>query len=226
MKNKFGIYCIKNLINRKVYVGQAVSFRKRFRDHKFRLNNDREVPNKHLQASWNKYGSDNFEFIILEYIEDPDKLTIEEDIWIELLDARNPKYGYNKREVAESNLGYKHTEETKKKMSIVHKGNKYNLGHKQTKEHKKKISKSLSGKNHYMYGKHHSEETRKKMSRIKKGVYQGENSPRAKLNDWKVRVIKQLLKFNSLSQREIAGLFSISQTTIHRINTGRTWGHI
>ena len=43
------------------------------------------------------------------------------------------------------------------------------LGFKHSEETKKKISESKKGKNHLMFGKHHSEESIKKMSKAKKG---------------------------------------------------------
>ncbi len=76
--------------------------------------------------------------------------------------------------------GYKHTEETRKKISINHddrKGEKHpmfgihrfgkdapNFGKNHSKECKNKISESISGKNHYLYGKHHSIKTKNKIS--------------------------------------------------------------
>ena len=59
-------------------------------------------------------------------------------------------------------LGYKHTEETKRKMSIAQKGNRNGLGHKQTKEH---IRKGVESRKGYR----HSEETRKKIGKANKG---------------------------------------------------------
>ena len=56
--------------------------------------------------------------------------------WIKLLNANNPKYGYNKRLIVNSNLGIKLSEETKKKLSESH------LGHKRSDESNKKIIES------------------------------------------------------------------------------------
>ena len=66
-----------------------------------------------------------------------------------------------------SALGRKLSEETKKKLSQIHKGNTYNLGKHLSEETKQKISNATKGENNPMYGKHHSEETKKKMSRPK-----------------------------------------------------------
>lgn len=61
-----GIYEIKNIKNNKRYIGQSQDLYVRSCKHFSNLNNGVH-PNKHLQASWNKYGSDNFVINILEY---------------------------------------------------------------------------------------------------------------------------------------------------------------
>lgn len=61
MENKLkskGVYLILNLVNRKFYIGSTiVSFKKRFRDHKRKLTQNKHG-NIHLQSAWNKYGAD------------------------------------------------------------------------------------------------------------------------------------------------------------------------
>ena len=66
-----------------------------------------------------------------------------------------------KQKMSKAQTGRKHTEESKKKIAEAHKGNKYNLGHKHTEESKKKMSEAL---------KNPSAETRKKLSEAKKGI--------------------------------------------------------
>jgi len=63
-----GIYLIINLVNDKKYVGSTGSsrgFNKRWEDHKRELKGNYHR-NPHLQSAYNKYGKQNFEFIILE----------------------------------------------------------------------------------------------------------------------------------------------------------------
>ena len=58
---KTGIYIIKNILNNKKYVGSSTNIGKRWRDHKWYLKENKHH-NSHLQASYNKYGLDSFEF--------------------------------------------------------------------------------------------------------------------------------------------------------------------
>lgn len=119
---KSGVYIIKNLINNKVYVGSASNFQRRFYLHKRELNNNNHHSN-HLQKSWNKYGSSNFEFIILENTECvKDVLLQTEQKYIDLYKSSNRKYGYNINPNAESSLGVKRSDEYKRKSSESRKG--------------------------------------------------------------------------------------------------------
>ena len=62
-------------------------------------------------------------------------------------------------------LGGHLSEETRKKLSIVHSGEKHPMfGKRHSEETRKKMSLAHSGEKHPMFGKRHSEETRKKMS--------------------------------------------------------------
>lgn len=64
--DKQGVYVIKCLSSEKIYVGSTtMTFLKRYRHHLTQLQNNNHK-NSHLQNSYNKYGSDNFEFDILE----------------------------------------------------------------------------------------------------------------------------------------------------------------
>ena len=57
-----GIYMIRNKVNGKMYIGQAIEMEGvRWKTHRRELKGDYHE-NKHLQNAWNKYGQDNFEF--------------------------------------------------------------------------------------------------------------------------------------------------------------------
>ena len=78
MERLSGIYKIVNKTNGKYYVGSSNNISKRFRDHKREL-----TFNRHhcigLQRAWNKYGSNKFDFVIIENIlSNDDLLTTEQ----------------------------------------------------------------------------------------------------------------------------------------------------
>lgn len=57
-------------------------------------------------------------------------------------------------------------------------------------------------------------------------IMRGSENGNSKLNNWIVRIIKQLLKQKILKQKEIAKLFDITPATICDINKNKTWRHI
>jgi group I intron endonuclease len=111
-----GIYKITCRSNGKSYIGSAINFTKRWWAHKHDLNAKQHV-NIHLQRAWNKYGASNFEFSVIETIDDPDCLLIAEQRWLDTSDNL-----FNICLVAGSSLGRVASTETKHKMSIARQG--------------------------------------------------------------------------------------------------------
>lgn len=167
MDIKSGIYKIENLVNGKVYVGQAVDIKKRLRDHIRNLNKGihgfkgvvQGGPDiiDHLQCAWNEYGSESFVVGVIEYIEDLGQLTPREQYWMDLTQCYDSAFGYNECKVAGSCRGVKRSEETRVKMSEAKKGENHPLYGKR-------------GENNPNYGKHPTEETKQKISEAKKGA--------------------------------------------------------
>ena len=89
-----GIYCIENLVNGKKYIGLSADVEQRLKKHK-RYLRKKQHPNEHLQASWNKYGEDSFDFKIVETC-DKDVLSEKEIYYIDLFNTQDNKFGYNK----------------------------------------------------------------------------------------------------------------------------------
>lgn len=66
MPNSY-VYKILNRINNKFYIGSTNNFKTRKRNHIYKLKNNKH-DNIYLQRAWNKYGEENFEFIIMKKI--------------------------------------------------------------------------------------------------------------------------------------------------------------
>jgi len=148
-----GIYCIKNVINNKVYIGKSKNISERWEKHLYALKSNTH-PNSHLQSSFNKYGEVNFSFLILDSFEEIEEITLNE-LEIKLIKEYKSHidlYGYNKTFGGE---GASHIDDVKQKISNSLKGKKFNeerkekirkanIGKKRTEEWKKNISKKLS----------------------------------------------------------------------------------
>ncbi len=109
-----GIYKIVNKANSKAYIGSTKQeFRFRWHDHKTRLRNNKH-PNAHLQAAWNLYGENSFEFIVLERTSPEDRL-IKEQSYLDQA-ARNSEILYNIYAFAGSGRESKRSEKEKQHL--------------------------------------------------------------------------------------------------------------
>ena len=137
LKLKKGVYSFYNTLNGKQYIGSSVDLRKRLLEH---IKTDKS--NKALHKAFNKYGLNNFDFLVYEFSSETELLTNLETKYISQfpLDCL-----YNFKKEATSMVGYKHTEEAILKMK----------------------ARFLVKENHPMYGKNHSEVTKLKIQDIK-----------------------------------------------------------
>jgi group I intron endonuclease len=112
IKDKGGVYMFFNLIDGNFYIGSSINLARRFRIH---LNSVDSVKLP-LPLAINKYGPNNFVFLILKYC---DRI---EDICLGLeqhyLDLYKPKY--NLLKIAGSSLGFKHSPEHLAKLKNMH----------------------------------------------------------------------------------------------------------
>lgn len=155
---KSGIYCIYNSGNGKRYIGRAMDLNSRRNGH-FSLLRRSIHYNKHLQASFVKYGENLFEWIILEEVSE-DILDIRERAWIEYYQSDNREFGYNKE--SGGSLLHRHSDDVRHKMSEAMKGNQNSLGHRHSEDSLRKMSEAKRG--HFV-----SIETRNKISESEKG---------------------------------------------------------
>lgn len=89
-----GIYYIKNKTNGKIYIGSSKNIEKRIKQHKNDL-----INNKHksqwLQFDYNKYGSEYFEYEVLEEVMDNKDLLKREKYYIEKYETIDKGYNTN-----------------------------------------------------------------------------------------------------------------------------------
>lgn len=130
-----GIYRIRHRESGKTYIGQASNLRTRLKHHVWALTSGRH-DNHYLQAAWNKYGPDAFEFSVIVYCRVP-LLTENEQAALEGIPV---ELRYNVGAMVDApNLGRKFAPEHRAKI-----GNG-NRGKKRTAEHKAKYSAAFRG---------------------------------------------------------------------------------
>jgi group I intron endonuclease len=155
MDNISGIYCIRNKVNNKMYIGSSVSIRKRVRRHINSLINNKH-DNEHLQNAWIKYGKESFEFIILACVLIKEQLRNIEKYFIDLYQVCNRDFGYNKSITTTHGTL---TEEGRQRQIKLQTGRKWSS------EINKK--KSLPGILNPFYGKTHKYETKLKIAKTR-----------------------------------------------------------
>lgn len=119
---KTGIYKITCLFNNRIYIGQSVNIEHRLRCHISLLKKNQHF-NCYLQRSFNKYTEANFTFEIIEECEQRE-LCEREDFWIKNLKSESKRKGFNLAE-PDGKGKYRHSEETKKKLSKIKQGFKH-----------------------------------------------------------------------------------------------------
>lgn len=172
-----------NSINGKMYIGQTIfSLRRRKRRHISDTLSKRD--NMYFHNSLRKYGSDNFEWVIIhDDITTIEDLNVLEIFYIKKYNSFG-EFGYNLNTGGNNALA---SEETKKRMSESGKGK--NKGKKRSEETKRRISETNKGRklsektkrriSEAQSGKKLSEEHKRKISEAQKGKYKGKASPHA-----------------------------------------------
>lgn len=108
-----GIYLITCTTSAKRYVGSSKNIDYRWRKHRELLSSRRHF-NRYLQRSWNKYGSEAFEYAVLETVNDASLLQIREQHWIDLL---HPEFNLSPFANRPTTQGVVYSEETLRRMS-------------------------------------------------------------------------------------------------------------
>lgn len=170
------IYCITNLVNGKIYIGQTIykNPNKRWTKHKY----DTGVGSLcAIHMAMRKHGIDSFNFeVIDESASDLDELNDLESFYVSFYDTFKSR-GYNmtsggestevsdetRNKISKGNTGKIKTLETREKIRQA------NIGKKLSEETKKKISDAVSGEKNGFYGRKHSDETKEKLSEASRG---------------------------------------------------------
>jgi excinuclease UvrABC nuclease subunit len=114
-KGKSGIYMLTKKLTNDIYIGQSKDISKRFMNY-FNFSYLISRKNYIISRALIKYGYSNFSLTILEYCDKFDLLLREQYYF----DKFNPQYNILK--IAGSSRGFKHSEETKIKISKALKG--------------------------------------------------------------------------------------------------------
>lgn len=137
-----GIYGIRNLINSKIYIGKSINIKERFTSHKCQLRAHTRTSdtNRHLFNSVKTHGFRNFEFIIIEELENNESLLKDRELfWMDHYKSCNRDFGYNLRR--DSSTKTTVHPETIELLRIAHTGeNNPNYGNYWTSDQKKYMS--------------------------------------------------------------------------------------
>jgi len=168
---KYFVYLTVNKINGKCYIGSH---------HSDKENDNYFGSGILIKKALKKYRKKNFILVKLKNLEENDNPLLLEEYYIKKFDTLDPN-GYNISPTGGLRVLGAHSNESKRKISIAHKGKKFSDIHKKnislsntgvsrnifqhlSIETKLKISESQKGKDPWMKGKTHSEESRKKIS--------------------------------------------------------------
>lgn len=179
-----GIYEIRNIKNGRRYIGSAVKVAKRWREHVRQLDAGKHS-NRFLSRCWKKNGRDSFVFRVLLACDQPNLVMYEQL----LIDFYKPEY--NSAPVAGSQLGFKMSAASRRKLSDS-----------------AKLTKNFTGKRH-------SQETKERISAAKKGVKQDPDVVERRAGTMISRMLSShKAKFNEAEIREIRGRSSMGESNI------------
>lgn len=141
--NESGIYACVCLANSRAYVGQTQHLSIRKQQHITSLQNNQHY-NTHLQHAWNKYGDNNFQWVILELC--PVECLDEREIyWIDYYNSF--ENGFNQTLGGDGKRGYHESETTKFKHAEATRKS-------WTSERRETQRQRMTGSNNPMFGRY------------------------------------------------------------------------
>jgi group I intron endonuclease len=237
-ESRSGIYLIRNTENGNIYVGSSRNLPSRFSAHRRALETGRHE-GIGLQAAWNKYGSESFEFIVAEYC-DVDDLIPTEQMYIDILKPRynrNPVAGKppvteytdeRRAQVSAQFKGRRHTDETKRKMSEAAKGRVF------SEEHRRNIAIANRKKAEARRGTRDTDDARRKKSEAMKKRLESDpgmswmaeaRHKRAKLSDAQAVEVRAMCR-SGITQKKVAEHFNVGYWVINAIMSGKSFAHV
>jgi len=134
-----GIYGIRNIQNGKIYIGSSTNpMIKRWQGHDSCLRNGKHS-NRHLGAAFAKHGRDAFEYLVLEVVDDLDRITEREQYWIDYFRKTCPGI-YNMMPADRHRRGYRLSDSCRKAISDTKKSQKRRV----SLETKQKLAEAFS----------------------------------------------------------------------------------
>jgi group I intron endonuclease len=231
----FCIYIITCLINLKVYIGKTNDPKNRWLSHTQPARLGYNLPYNEtslIQKAIKKHGVENCEFYIIEDLLTEKEVLEREKVFIAFYKSNICRYGnlwgYNLTDGGDGISGHKHTEESKKKMSLASKGKP------KSEAHKKSLSIGGTGKvlseahkeaiRISNLGKKCNDESRKKMSQGKLGV----KNPQSILTEDQVREIRKFISDNidNWSSKTLDEKYGVAPRTIRDIANKKTWASL
>jgi len=209
-KKKSGIYLIQNNKDSRKYIGSATDLYTRYHNHRLHLLRGNHC-NQKLQRFVSKYSFEALLFSVIELCDKTDLIKLEQ-YWIDEL-----KPQFNIAKFAGNTLGYRHTEETKKRLSLAWKTRTTNgmRGRKHTDETKRKIAEKTKAR-----GYNKNFQTASKLANTGRkqtaDEIQRRSLTQSKLSIEQIREIHSLKK-QGVYQTEIAKKFGVSPRLVVRV---------
>jgi len=202
---KFFVYKITNLINKKIYIGKTRDINLRWQRHKTAARRKHKEDYSYIHKAMNKYGFENFSIEIVEEFSVETEALAAEKEYIKQLNTQNRDIGYNITKGGDGISGFKFNNDQKKRMN----------------QEKKETYK---GKNNPFYGKTHTEENKQKISLTMKKSHEENKEHYYQLNvkqcsltaEQCLEIIKKY-STKEYSYTKLAEEYSTNIRTIHKI---------
>lgn len=219
----------------RVYIGLTSNAKLRQNSYKYLSCHEQPV----IYHSLKKYGWGSHNFSIIETFENNIEYALgKEMFWIRSYMSNVSKYPFNRgmnlNDGGRGNIGYKHSKESKNKMSVSRSGYKW------SEESKKRFSEKKKGFNSYWpneetkmkmslasKGRKHTEETKRKLSLAAKGRV-SPNKGKPMSEEQKAKYFKKVLVFTlnnyfikeCASVKDTAKEFNVSKNTVRGVANG------